>query len=152
MPFCAQCGSENQGAACPACGTPAEAGLAAGPPRNSATVTSSSAQLEDHIVSALCYGLWPLTGILFLVLEPYSRNRSVRFHAFQSILVFAALFAGFAALSWLAFLPGVGLLFSLITLLYPLFTFGLWALLIFKAYNKERFMVPVLGQLAETQA
>src|SRR2546422_1555811 len=28
-----------------------------------------------------------VTGILFLLLEPYKRNRRVRFHAFQSIFV-----------------------------------------------------------------
>jgi uncharacterized membrane protein len=145
MAFCAQCGSETQGSFCPACGAPADGSPPASP-------TPAAAQLEDHIVNALCYLAWPLTGILFLVLEPYNRNKEIRFHAFQSILVFAALFAGFGALSFLAFLPFVGLLFSLVTLIYPVLGFGIWLLLIIKAYTKERFVVPVLGALAQSQA
>jgi len=141
MPFCAKCGSEAQGSFCPSCG----ASISSAPP-------SVAAPLDEHIVSALCYLLWPLTGVLFLVLEPYSKNRVVRFHAFQSIFVFLALFAGFGALSVLAFVPLVGLLFSVVTLIYPIFGFGLWILLMIKAYNKERFELPVLGALAQSQA
>jgi uncharacterized membrane protein len=144
MPFCAQCGSETQGEACPACGTRVEAAPAAS--------QAPASSLDDHIVSALCYLLWPLTGVLFLVLEPYNRNRAIRFHAFQSILVFGTLFAGFGGLSVLAFLPIVGLLASLAMLLYPVFGVGVWLFLAFKAYNKERFTVPVLGALAASQA
>ncbi len=151
MPFCAQCGSEAQGSFCPSCGARVDAAPAVQPQANPGGSSSPTA-LEDHIVSALCYVAWPLTGVLFLVLEPYNRSRTVRFHAFQSILVFAALFAGFGALSILAFLPLVGLLFSLVTLVYPVFAFGLWLLLIIKAYNKEQYVVPVLGALAQSQA
>jgi uncharacterized membrane protein len=143
MAFCAQCGSETQGSSCAACGVPGKAPVAS---------ATSGTVLEEHVVSALCYLLWPLTGVLFLVVEPYSRYKSVRFHAFQSIFVFLALFGGFGALSILAFLPFVSLFFSLVTLIYPLFAFALWALLMFKAYNKEQFVVPVLGPLAQSQA
>jgi uncharacterized membrane protein len=144
MAFCPNCGSEAQGPFCPSCGKQVGAGNAA--------PSVAPAQLEDHIVSALCYFLWPLTGILFLVLDPYKANREIRFHAFQSILVFAAIFVGFEALSFLAFMPIIGLLFSLVTLAYPLAAFAIWIFLIFKAYNKEHFVVPVLGPLAQSQA
>ena len=96
MPFCAQCGSEAQGSFCPSCGARVDAAPAVQPQANPGGSSSPTA-LEDHIVSALCYVAWPLTGVLFLVLEPYNRSRTVRFHAFQSILVFAALFAGLLA-------------------------------------------------------
>jgi len=145
MAFCPNCGSEAQGPFCPSCG--AQVGNT-NPPASGAP-----AQLEDHIVNALCYFLWPLTGILFLVLEPYKNNREIRFHAFQSILVAVAIYVGWLALAFLAFMPlGIGLLFSMVTLLYPLVAFAIWIFLIFKAYNKERFVVPVLGPLAQSQA
>jgi uncharacterized membrane protein len=144
MAFCPNCGTEAQGQFCPSCGAQVSGGNA--PP-------AAAAQLEDHIVSALCYLVWPLTGILFLVLDPYKTNREIRFHAFQSIFVFAAIFVGFQALSFLAFMPfGLGLLFSVVTLAYPVAAFGIWIFLIIKAYNKEHFVVPVVGPLAQSQA
>jgi uncharacterized membrane protein len=131
-----------QGDSCPACGAPVHI----------PTTTASGTILEEHVVSALCYLVWPLTGVLFLVVEPYNRYKGVRFHAFQSIFVFFALFAGFGALTVLAFLPYVRLLFTLVTLIYPVFALALWVLLMYKAYNKERFVIPVLGALAQSQA
>ncbi|MEO5925316.1 MAG: hypothetical protein ABIR70_15955 [Bryobacteraceae bacterium] len=144
MAFCPKCGSATEGSFCPACG--AQVNSAAAP---SAT---PAPPLDDHIVNALCYLVWPLTGVLFLVLDPYKTNRAVRFHAIQSILVFVAIFAGFQALQFLAFTPWVGLFFSLITLGYPIGAFMLWIFLMIKAYTKVRFVVPVLGALAESQA
>lgn len=144
MPFCAQCGAQFDGSFCPACGAPA-----GGPATNPA---SSAAPLDDHIVHALCYVLMPLTGVLFLVVEPYKNKREVRFHAVQSILVFAALFAAFMALTVLALTPIVGLLFSLVTLFYPLLAFGTWFFLSLKAFRQEKVVVPILGRIAETKA
>ena len=144
MAFCPQCGTEAQGAFCPSCG----AQLGGGP----APTQAQAAPLDEHIVNALCYVLMPLTGILFLVIDPYKNNRNIRFHAFQSIFVFAAFFAGSLALSFLAFMPFIGLLFTMITLIYPVAAFGIWLFLIIKAYTKERFVVPVLGPIAESQS
>ncbi len=52
---------------------------------------------------ALCYLLGLLTGILFLVLEPYNKNRLIRFHAFQSIFLNIAWIAVYIALSIVGF-------------------------------------------------
>lgn len=140
MAFCTQCGSTTDGGFCAACGAPAQAPSA-----------PAGGVLEDHIVNALCYLLMPLTGVLFLVLDPYKTNRAVRFHAFQSILVFAAIFLGFQALEILAFTPLVGLLFTLVALVYPLVAFGVWFFLSLKAFKKENVEVPVLGAIARSQ-
>jgi uncharacterized membrane protein len=142
MAFCAHCGLETQESVCPACGT-------AAPP---AAAPSQSAGLDENVANALCYFAWPLTGVLFLVVEPYNRNKNIRFHALQSILVFASLVAGFIALSFLAFMPFVRLIFTMATLAYPLFVFGIWLLLMFKAYTRERFEIPVLGAIARSRA
>jgi uncharacterized membrane protein len=139
MAFCPQCGAEVQGSFCPACGAHAK-------------VPATAPPLGDHVIHALCYALGPLTGILFLTLDPYRGNRATRFHALQSIVVFSVWFLSFVLFSMLAYVPGVGLLFTLATLLLPLVGFAAWLFLIFKAYNKERFVVPILGTIAETQA
>ncbi|MFM2125939.1 MAG: hypothetical protein RL328_2390 [Acidobacteriota bacterium] len=104
------------------------------------------------MVAALCYGLGVLTGILFLVLEPYNKSREIRFHAFQSIFTFGAVFVASACLMFLSYVPVVGLLaLGLLPLLY-IGSFVLWVVLIVKAYNKERLVLPVVGELAEKQA
>ena len=47
----------------------------------------SAAGLPENTAAALCYLLGLVTGIIFLVLEPYNKNKLIRFHAFQSIFL-----------------------------------------------------------------
>src|SRR5579862_8735191 len=116
MAFCANCGAEVQGRFCAKCGTPAAnppagapAGMGGPAPGMGAPGTmpppaysTQSSGLADNMASALCYALWILTGVLFLVLEPYNRNRAIRFHAFQSIFVFIAWVAMWIVINMLA--------------------------------------------------
>ena len=113
--------------------------------------------MDENVVAALCYLLGVLTGILFLVLEPYNRNPVIRFHAFQSIFVWIAAIVTGIVLSIvaipLAALPFIGWL--IVLLMWLAFSLGilvLWVFLMYKAYNKERFVVPVIGPMAEKQA
>ena len=76
----------------------------------------------------MCYVLLLVTGILFLLLEPYKRNRRVRFHAFQSIFVNVAIIVLWVAIS--LFARSLALLLSPLFLLVCLF---LWVFLIWKA-------------------
>ena len=106
---------------------------------------------------ALCYLLGLLTGVLFLVLEPYNKNRLIRFHAFQSIFLNIAWIAVFIALSIIGIvllpIPFLGPMLSIILHLgASLGVFILWLMLMYKAYNRERWVLPVLGPLAEKQA
>ena len=85
-----------------------------------------------------------VTGIVFLVVE--KENRFVRFHAYQSLAVFGALFL----LSLIAgFIPVIGSLIGF--LLGPVWLI-LWILLMIKAYQGERFKIPVAGDWAEEQS
>ena len=52
----------------------------------------SSTGLTSNIAGALACVLGLITGIVFLVLEPYKRDRSVNFHAMQSVLFCVAAF------------------------------------------------------------
>jgi uncharacterized membrane protein len=112
--------------------------------------------LQENAASALCYILGFITGIIFLVMAPYNQNRNIRFHAFQSIFFSAAAFALsliFSMFVWnLAY--GVGM-WGLITMLYlciRLAMFALWIFVMFKAYQGQKFMLPIIGPLAEKQA
>src|SRR5437867_4021886 len=95
MPFCASCGAEVQGSFCPACGKPVGAapGAAPGAVPVGGPPAATSAGLQENMANTLCYLLGLITGVLFLVLEPYNRNRNVRFHAFQSIFLHVGVIA-----------------------------------------------------------
>jgi uncharacterized membrane protein len=127
------------------------------PPARPAASVAQAAGLEENVVAAICYVGFVLTGILFLVIEPYNHNRTIRFHAFQSIFFWLAVIIGGMALSAISFvilaLPFVGWIISfLLSLAYWLGAVVLWLYLIYKAYNRERVVLPVIGPLAEKQA
>src|SRR5581483_12059622 len=95
MAFCANCGTQASGAFCPNCGA-AMGGAAPNPNAGAGgyvppAATAAPAQgLETNVASALCYLLGLVTGIIFLVIAPYNQNKTVRFHAFQSIFAHIA--------------------------------------------------------------
>lgn len=161
MAFCASCGAEVQGKFCAKCGAPSgfAAGASTGPGAGGAAPASaaSSSVIEENVAAALCYLVGVLTGILFLVLEPYNHNKVIRFHAFQAIFAWiAAMVIGMALniLSYpIAALPFIGwLLDILLWLAFSLGVVAAWLYLMYKAYNKERFVLPVIGAWAEKQA
>ena len=99
----------------------------------------------------LSYLLIP--AIVFLVLEPYSKRRFIRFHAFQCIFLCIALFVLGIALSILWHIPVLGWL--VLFLLWPLFSLAeliLWIILLLKAYQGQMWKLPVIGDMAEKQA
>jgi uncharacterized membrane protein len=114
--------------------------------------------MEDNVASALCYLFGLVTGVLFLVLEPYNKNRVVRFHAFQSIFFnigAIVLNIGFSIVFSILrqILPfSMWVIFTLGSLGLSLILLGAWAFLMYKAYNREKFMIPFIGDLAEKQA
>lgn len=94
----------------------------------------------------MCYVLGMITGILFLVLEPYNKNPIVRFHAMQSILLNVAV-----VLIWVVISAVSG---GLALILSPLFgpaTIVLFLFMAWKAYQKEKLVLPVIGPWAEKQ-
>jgi uncharacterized membrane protein len=113
--------------------------------------------LTDNVAAALCYLLGVITGILFLVLAPYNQNRTIRFHAFQAIffhvgviilwivfMIVSAILAQIPILGWI-----IGLLGWMALGIGALIV---WLMLMYKAYNNERLVLPIVGPLAEKQA
>lgn len=158
--FCPNCGASVQGRFCAKCGTAVDvassasgASPAGGPPPGAQPYSAPAAAggISENVAGALCYVLGLITGILFLVLAPYNQNRFVRFHAFQAIFFHAAWIVLWIVDTMMAFvLPWY--LMSLIGMLLALGGLALWLILMFKAYNNERFKLPVIGDLAEKQA
>lgn len=163
MTFCPNCGTEVTGRFCPNCGLDTASGSAApgGAAEGSAYVPPAAAPsisapgLTQNVASALCYLLGFITGIIFLVLSPYNRNRTIRFHAFQSIFLSVAIFVIdiilgiFSGILWAAH---AGALVVLLWRLYQLATVLGWLYLMYTAYTNRKVVVPVVGPLAERQA
>jgi uncharacterized membrane protein len=84
---------------------------------------------------------------VILLLPAFRKNRFVRFHAWQSILLWGAFFvlSGVALLLSNVADPTVLLLLGILALLAMLF---LWIVLTLKAWQGERFELPPFGELA----
>lgn len=106
-------------------------------------MAKSSLGLEENVAGLLCYLLGFITGIVFLVLE--KESVFVRFHALQSTITFGVLFV----LSlFFSFIPFIG---WLINLLIFLLSFITWIICMIKAYQREMFKLPVIGDIAAKQ-
>jgi len=115
---------------------------------------ASAPGLQENVASALCYVLF--AGIFFLLIEPYSRNRTIRFHAFQGLFLFGAsvvISVVFSMLMW-NMMYGFGLwgMMTMVYLCIRLALFVLWLFLVIKAYQGQKFVLPIIGPLAEKQA
>ena len=114
--------------------------------------------MADNVASLLCYIMGLITGILFLVLAPYNQNKTIRFHAFQSIFFNIAMIAVFIGLTIVgmilaAIVPFLGaVVMGLIQLVLWLGSMVVWIMLMVKAYHGQKWVLPLIGPLAEKQA
>lgn len=140
--YCESCGKEMTATAtfCGACGkeqTPSAAG------GTEATPSTRTGGLQNNLAAALAY-LW-ITAIVFLLLEPYNRDKFVRFHSFQALFLGLASIAGHIVLS---LIPILG--WSLMPL-WSLLILVLAVLGAVKAYQNQTWRIPVIGEFAEKQ-
>ena len=156
MPFCANCGSQTQGRFCAKCGAEVPGGADAGGAPAAGGAHPATQGMADNVASTLCYALGLITGILFLVLEPYNKNRVVRFHAFQSIFVSIAAFVLNMVLGMvISLLLGAASLWGLVALLNLLIGLAflaLWLYLLVMTYQGKTVVLPIIGPLAQKQA
>ena len=107
----------------------------------------TSTGIEANVAACLSYLLGWVTGLVFFLIE--KDNKFVRFHALQSIILFGGLtvfnIVFSMILSILRIYFAVFFLFQLIWLV----ALALWIVLMIKAYQGERFKLPVVGDLAE---
>ncbi|MCK9356906.1 MAG: hypothetical protein M0R22_07160 [Dehalococcoidia bacterium] len=117
---------------------------------------SSVTGLETHVASTLAYlGTW-VSGIVLLLVE--TKDRVVRFHAMQSILVFGPLHllmfflnasgSLFSLGLWNGSLLPVSLVFAVLHGVVLVLSIVLWVLLMVKTYQRQQVLVPVAGDLA----
>ena len=111
---------------------------------------ASQSGLSDSAASGLAYLFIP--AIIFLATEPYNKNATVRFHSWQSIFLVIANIVVHIGFRIVGHIPFLGLLFAFVGMLIGLGFFILWLIVMIKAFNGQRFKIPVIGDLAEKQA
>ncbi len=104
-------------------------------------MAKTSLGLDRNISAFLCYLLGWISGLVIILIE--KNDSFVRFHAMQSIITFGAL--TLLSIVFASMLFFLGFLIPLINLL----AIVLWILLMVKAYQGEKFMLPVIGEMAE---
>jgi uncharacterized membrane protein len=111
------------------------------------------------VAGALAY-FTIVPAIIFLVVEPFNKDRFVKFHSFQCLFLAGALIAFgivYGVLSVIVHLiPVVGTIIGLLMLgfvvILQLCVFALIIFLMYQAYNEKKFKLPFIGNMAEQQA
>jgi uncharacterized membrane protein len=142
--FCPKCGK----AAGQASGAGASPAPAPAPPAGYKAPAASS-PIAENVAGMLAY-FTIIPAIIFLLIEPYNRNRFVRFHSFQCLFTAGALIVLHVCLSFVSY--ALPLLMLPIWGLLGLAELALWVLLVVKAYQHNMFKLPIVGDLAEKQA
>jgi len=96
-----------------------------------------------------------IPAVLVLLVKPYCKNLFVRFHAFQSIFFNAAYFVIVICLYVVGSLTAGFFPDPVMEPLLGVFSascFILWSVCVLKAYQGEKFKLPVIGELAEQQS
>jgi uncharacterized membrane protein len=151
MAFCQACGQEVGTASfCPKCG--ASQGAAAAPV---AAVAPTSEGMQENIAGLLCYLFGWISGLIFLLID---KRPFVKFHGAQSIALNISFFVIWIAFWILTALLGfitamlhfpVGFLMAF---LFPVVILGFFVIAIYcmyKAYQGEKFKLPIIGNLVE---
>ncbi len=145
MIYCTKCGTQFEGRFCPNCGTPADVPMSSVPP----PVTPVMQGVPSNWASVLCY-LVPIAGpLVFLFLAPYNRDPRIRFDGWQALFLQLAWMAAhivanvFQGISWRL----ADIFHELIALAY----FVAVVVLIVKAFQGQKLVLPVIGPLAEKQ-
>ena len=108
---------------------------------------------SKSLAGALAYVTF-IPALVFLLLDRYRKNSFVRFHSVQCLLLWAAAILLGIILRLVSpvffIIPVVGPLIAfLVAVLAALAALLLWLVLLVKAYQGERFQLPLLGHLAE---
>ncbi|MGA2508919.1 MAG: DUF4870 domain-containing protein [Candidatus Acidiferrales bacterium] len=154
MAHCTKCGAAlaDNAAFCAGCGASQAAPAGANPGTPPVHSAAQPEQMAENVAGLLCYVLGWITGLIFYFID---KRPSVRFNAAQSIVLFGGfqiLYFILGAVFGLSMFTGGFAGFSMVWALYGLLDiaiFVLWIVLMIKAYQGQRFRVPVVADIAE---
>ncbi len=108
--------------------------------------SSGGTGLDPKVASLLAYLLGIVGGIIFYSI---SKDSYVRFHSMQSILLCVGLFILYFAFFILSLI--IPFLWFISWIIY-VGVFALWIVVMIKAYQGERYKIPIIGDMAEKYA
>ena len=125
MAFCSTCGAQiADGTTCPACASRSASATIAAP--------ANAGGMAENVAGMIAY-VTIIPAIIFLVMEPYNKNRFIRFHAFQCLFFAVAWTVLWIGLSIIAHIPIFGWLTVLIWPLISLAGLILWVILLLES-------------------
>jgi len=152
MAFCPACGHDvGEAAFCSNCG----ASQARGPSGTETARHSPMAGIEENIAGLLCYLFFWVSGLVFLLLD---KRPFVRFHAAQSVglcVAAAVIGAGFGIFYvFVTFIIAIihlpmAFLIYLVWRMIWVACFTIWVYCMYKAYQHEKFKLPIIGDMVE---
>lgn len=170
MATCPKCGAQTADDAkfCPSCGatiepkTGAPSVPASPTPPTGTSATGAQGGMSPGVAALLVYLPICLIGVICAVLfgfilEPYKRDRYIRFHAFQSLALHVSLVVVWVGVFiFAALVTAVLHIFALFIIpLEMLLGLGMLILFVFmmiKANGMQMYKLPVIGDWAEKQA
>ncbi len=112
---------------------------------------ASTMDIQPNLAALLSYLFGAIGGLIFFLME--KKNRYVRFHAMQSILLTAGVIVVDIVLAVLDRIPVINFVSACIV--SPIFGLGvlaLWIFLMVQAFQGKMFKLPVIGDYAERYA
>jgi len=98
--------------------------------------------IDPKLAGLLCYLLSVVGGVVFLLI---SKDKFVRFHALQAIFLWAAFMVLYVIF---IFVPFLWWFDTIVWLVYVILT----VVMMVKAYQGDKFKLPVIGDIAEKSA
>lgn len=113
-------------------------------------IGKSSLGMDENLAALLAYLFSFIGGLIFFFVE--KESKFVKFHAMQSVILGVGCIAINIAATILAFIPVIGWIIWLASVLVNLGIFVLSIIMLIKAYQGEWFELPVVGKIAMEQA
>jgi uncharacterized membrane protein len=107
--------------------------------------------LSDSAASGLAY-ITIIPAIIFLIVAPYNQKPIIKFHAFQCLGLAAAEIALVIVGIIIGFIPIIGTIWHIASLLIWLAIVILWVLCVINAFQGKIFKIPVIGDFAAKTA
>lgn len=117
--------------------------------------STATKKQDDNLMAAIAYPLGFITGLIVYIMYKEKGNKFVLFHAIQSTISSVILTVIMIPLAIFLMLigiviPAIGCLLDLIILIpVAIASLAFLAFMMYKAYNGEKFKIPVVGEMAE---
>lgn len=120
------------------------------PTQTPPSAPSGGTGLAPNVASLLCYLCTWVTGLIFLLIE--KDNKDVKFHAWQAIFLGIAVFVAYLVIMIIGFIPYLGIVAMILNLVVWVGFLVVWIIAMIKAYQGQKWLIPIIGPMAEQQA